>query len=784
MLEDAALDIILTTTDMLECTPVTKSQAICLDDSDLESHLSSLSDVNIAVGDLGLMPQHLAYVIYTSGSTGKPKGVLQTHQTVTNLVSAQENFTSRENPAILQYASISFDVSIQELATAWSLGARYVMTSIQEKSDFTGLVYTVAEQKISALFLPPVALSEFSEAYTAANVTLPYLDAVFAAGEQLKVTPSIRKMLKENNAKLINHYGPTETHVATEHAECLTDEDDTASIGKALNNIKLYITNNEYQLQPVGVAGELLVGGPGIARGYLNRPDLTADRFITNPFGRHTNDRLYRTGDLVRMLPDGRIKFVGRMDDQVKIRGFRVELGEIESVLVTQPTVKEAVVTVRENSVGDPRLVAYVVLKSGAVRDDSNRVLRSFLSTILPEYMLPSVFTVLDELPLTSTGKVDRKALPVPDFLAIQNDYVAPKTRIEHELAKIWQDVLGIEKVGVHDNFFAIGGHSLLTMRLINNINTSFNRSLSVTTLFHSPTIAEFSEVISLLKSEGKNCLRLMRPNNQSNLIPVFIVPGAGGSLLNMFDLSSALSSLGPVYGLQAIGLDDGLSALESVEEIARANVAEIYSVQAKGPYRIVGHSFGGWIVFEMARQMVGSGHEVTIVFLDSFAPNKGANDQRRALGLPSCDKQSIIASIIDQALGRETEEESTADLREETKLKEKIRELVHLHAAMIYEPNIVLCGVNALLIQAIENSQSTENASIEWGRFFSNSIGYETINSDHFGMLEGQFAEKIAEIVRDFIDSMIYNYGVGTGIIFNFRLSPVLEISQCGVYE
>ena len=301
--------------------------------------------------------------------------------------------------------------------------------------------------------------------------------------------------------QLINGYGPTEATVLATMCDLsqlvLEDTRPKQLIGTAFANVQTYILDGYLQPVPIGVAGELHIGGVGLARGYLNRPDLTAAKFIPNPFNKL--ERLYKTGDLARYLPDGNIEFLGRIDNQVKVRGFRIELGEIETVLIAHPQVSEAVVIDSEDIPGNKRLVAYVVTRS---KSEIKNQLRSFLKQKLPDYMIPSVFVILDALPLTPNGKVDRRGLPKPDQtrLDLEANYVAPHTQVEKSIAAVWQDVLHLENIGIHDNFFEIGGHSLIATQIISRLRQVFQMDLSVRTLFEAPTIANFAERCEIIQ--------------------------------------------------------------------------------------------------------------------------------------------------------------------------------------------------------------------------------------------------------------------------------------------
>jgi amino acid adenylation domain-containing protein len=411
-------------------------------------------------------PDNLAYVIYTSGSTGQPKGVAMPHRGLSQLLDWHEAVYPG-GLRTLQFASFSFDVSIQEMLTCWSAGGALVLIGETEKADLPQLLKRIEVKAIERLFVPFAALQPLAELVASRPSAPSALREIVTAGEQLRLTPALRAWLdRAPDCRLINQYGPTETHVVTSHAVVRHAGDGEAlpPIGRPIWNTRLHILDVRMEMVPIGAVGELYIGGAGLARGYAGRSDLTAARFVPDPFSEE-GGRLYRTGDLVRHLPDGNLAFVGRADDQVKIRGFRIEPGEIEAALSGLADVAEAVVVAREAG-GEKRLVAYVTARSGARLEAAT--LRVLLGARLPSHMVPSAFVVLDALPLTRNGKVDRRALPEPDGGSLRRAaYVAPRDETEALLCRIWSEALGVERVGVDDNFFELGGDSLLSIKVV-----------------------------------------------------------------------------------------------------------------------------------------------------------------------------------------------------------------------------------------------------------------------------------------------------------------------------
>lgn len=412
----------------------------------------------------------MAYVIYTSGSTGQPKGVLLNHRGLANVAEAQvRTFRLQHGDRVLQFSSMSFDASLFEIVMALRTGATLCLARKDDLLPGPNLLGLLQDLRITSITLPPSALAflPFQE--------LPKLQTMAVAGEACS-----REIARRwaGGRRFFNLYGPTEATIWSTMAEWI-DSDQPFSIGRPIINTKIYILDNTLQPVPVGIPGELYIGGNGLARGYLNRPELTAGKFISNPFSRSPGARLYKTGDRVRYLPDGNIEFLGRVDYQVKIRGFRVELGEIEAVLKQHPAVYEAVVLAREDQPGNKRLAAYIVLHQESA--PTVKELIGFLKEKIPEYMFPSLFMILTEFPLTPNGKIDRRGLPMPLVQqAGQEDSPGKaQTPLEKKICKIWQDIMNLDHVDMHDDFFELGGHSLLATQIIAWIRRDLDVELS-----------------------------------------------------------------------------------------------------------------------------------------------------------------------------------------------------------------------------------------------------------------------------------------------------------------
>ncbi|MDZ8084002.1 MAG: amino acid adenylation domain-containing protein [Nostoc sp. DedQUE12b] len=509
MLEDAQVSVLLTQQPLLERLPEHQAHLACLD---TDWQAISLSSQNNTITDV--QANNLAYIIYTSGSTGKPKGVALNQLALCNLILWQlQNNTISTEARTLQFAPISFDVSFQEIFTTWFSGGTLFLIGEELRRDPVALLGFLKEKAVERLFVPFVVLQQLAEVAIDSELVNSHLREIITAGEQLQITPAISQWLgKLSDCTLHNHYGPSESHVVTTFR--LPDPVENwpllPPIGKPIANTQIYILDKYLQPVPIGVPGELYIGGVSLARGYLNRPELTQDKFILNPFDETGESRLYKTGDLVRYFTDGNIEYLSRIDNQVKIRGFRIELGEIEAALSQYSDVQAACVIPREDTPGDTctersrskRLVAYVVPHQHCLLSISE--LRQFLKAKLPEYMVPNGFVILESLPLTPSGKVDRRVLPAPDLHSeLKDKYIAPRTPIEEMLAQIWAQVLKVKQVGIHDNFFEVGGHSLLATQLVSRIRNIFKVELPLRELFVAATVAELAHFIGQLQQQN-----------------------------------------------------------------------------------------------------------------------------------------------------------------------------------------------------------------------------------------------------------------------------------------
>jgi amino acid adenylation domain-containing protein len=494
MAGDSGVGVLLTQQRLADRAPSRSAVPVRLDADWPTVARESAAPLSVEVA-----PDNLAYVVYTSGSTGRPKGVSLPHRALVNLIEWHREALLGASRT-LQFASLSFDASFHEMFAAWSTGGALVLITGETQQDAAALAREVRDQRVEKAILPVSLLHHLAEeCHGRERALLGSLREVTATGEQLRVTPAVARLFEALGGCLLNnHYGPSETHVVTAHtlAGAPGGWPVYPAIGRPVANTQIHLLDGELEPVPVGIPGELYVGGVALARGYLHRPDLTAERFVPDPLGPAAGARLYRTGDRARRLPDGTLEYLGRGDQQVKIRGFRIELGEIEAVLQKCPSVSEAVVIAREDVPGERRLVAYLVPADGA--EPTPGELRAHLRKRLPDYMVPAAFVALDALPLGPTGKVERRALPAPDGVhGRRAEFVAPRTAAEQVLAVIWADVLHVERVGIGDDFFELGGHSLLATRVNSRVRDVFQVDLGLPALFNHPTVEALAEEVA-----------------------------------------------------------------------------------------------------------------------------------------------------------------------------------------------------------------------------------------------------------------------------------------------
>ena len=711
---------------------LTDLPVLCLDEATATS---------VEAGPLPLaMAESLVYVLHTSGSTGRPKGVAVPHRAVVRLV-RETGYAQFEGETFFGFAPFSFDASTFEIWGALLNGGRLVMAPAGALS-LAGLGEVLRREQVTTLWLTAGLFHQMVEEEMG---SLRGLRQVLAGGEALSAT-HVRKMLGEApGVRLVNGYGPTEstTFAACHPLSLGSVRSASVPLGRPIANTSVYLLGRDGRPVPAGVAGELCIGGDGLARGYFGRPELTAERFVPAsglPCA-VPGARLYRTGDLARWLPDGNIDFLGRLDGQIKLRGFRIEPGEIEAALAAHPDVREsAVLVAAEGASGERRLVAF-----GAARDGAKLAaesLREDLRRRLPEHMIPSAFVVVDALPLTTNGKVDRRALArraeeEPRSRG-EGEYLAPRDALEQRLALLWEELLAVSPVGVYDDFFALGGHSLLAVRLLARIARELGRELPLSVLFQAPTVEGLAALLrdgeSPPSSTAASPLVALTSGTEA---PFFCVHPIGGTVFCYRELARRLGPDRPVYALQARGLQAGEEPRERIEEIAAAYVAAISSLQPAGPYLLGGWSFGGLVAFEMARQLQAAGERVDLLALFDPTTPEGAAP-------PAPIDEATVRRVLAQDLGGLA---GLATLAGETEANPAPRERLvrlygtHLRAATSYRLSPYVGRISLFLPE-----RAHRDTAPAWTAVAAGGLDVTTVPGDHYTLLR---TPQVEEVVR-----------------------------------
>ena len=750
MLEDAQVPILLTHSS-LSLAPLIKGGW-----GDQQSFIYINQNSNITQQPLhnptsNLTPNNLAYIIYTSGSTGKPKGVQIEHKGLTNLIHAQKStFNLQPTARVLQFASLSFDASIFEIVMALATGGTLYLALKESLLPGQPLIELLRRNKITHVTLPPTVLAVLPQ------TEFPALQTIICAGEPC--TQDIVKKWKPGR-RFFNAYGVTEATVWSTVAE-ITSVNDKVSIGRPIVNTQVYILDKYLHSVPIGVVGELYIAGDGLARGYVNS---------------------IKTGDLGRYLADGNIEFLGRIDNQVKIRGFRIELGEIESVLNQHPDVQQSVVVVRENELGNKHLVAYIVKsqKASIIELDS---LKQTLKQKLPDYMAPGGFIVIDCLPLTPAGKVDYCALAGGESteVLITRGFVAPRSEAELVLEKIWVEVLGVERVGINDNFFDLGGNSLLAVQLIEQIHKQLKRYLPASALFLNPTIAQLASQLSLNDAQSWSPLVAIQPNGENP--PLFCVHPIFGVVLPYFELAHHLGKNQPFYGLQPVGIDGESTPLTRIEDMATCYIKALRTVQPNGPYFLAGWSFGGLVAFEMAQQLQSNGDEVALLaLLDTAAP---ISSNQPSIGdilkyiftvaarhiwsflldycylfIASNHKNKFVKKIVsnillrflqgDTAIANLLSDESKSQILNELTISPMLRIFqANTQAVLNYVPKVYPNRIT-LFRTNVQSQGAVHNLNLGWDALTSEKVDTHIIPGNHLNMLKTPNVETLAQQLK-----------------------------------
>jgi len=763
MLEAAQVPVILTQERLIAALPEYDGKVVCLDTDREVIARESEENPGVCTG-----PDNAAYIIYTSGSTGQPKGVIVSHGSIAgHCADVHRYYDLDSDDRVLQFASLSFDLSLEQILPTLIVGARLVMmdTSIWHTAEFHR---KILELGLTVLNLPTSYWQELAREWAdAPDLPSGIRPRLFIVGGDI-MSPDALKLWRRtpaNSIRLINAYGPTEATITATAFEiipgsCQTTAFQRIPIGRPLGNRRTYILDKYGSPVPVRVPGELHIGGAGLARGYVNRSDLTAERFIPDPFSTDHGARLYKTGDCARYLPDGNIEFMGRVDQQVKIRGFRIEPAEIEAALAQHPAIREAIVLAQEDAPGEKRLVAYVVAERESLLTAND--LRGFLEQKLPQYMVPSAFVLLETLPLMPNGKVDRRALaaagrPRPDS---ERTFVAPRDALERQLGHLWEEVLGVRPIGVRDNFFELGGHSLAAVRLFALIENRMGKRLPLASVFQGPTIEHLA---SLLRHPAKpaplSSLVAIQPGGSER--PFFLIHPAGGQVFPYVHLAHYLGPDQPCYGLQAKGLEEGQAPHTRIEDMAAYYIDALQAVQSEGPYCLGGWSMGGTVAFEMAQQLHAQGQRVALLALldtripaidEKFAEQDFEStllvDVVRYFGL-SVDPVEVLRLPRDEVLTRVLEQAKRAGLvPPELEVSQAERFVELCKADFRASRNYVLRRYpgRITLFRAIEEPEGTSpDPAFGWSEWAAGGVEVHSVPGNHANMVYAPHVEVLA---------------------------------------
>ena len=651
---DCQMPILLTQASLysIAIPPNFQGHVVCLDlDWPTISDHSSTNPIHFSTSDT------LAYVMYTSGSTGNPKGVMVPHSALVN-----HAFTMRDSlkvtscDRVLQFCTMNFDGIVLELYPTLISGATLVLRSEAIASSISEFITFIDTHEITIIGLPTAFWHELVRGMSALKMSLPRsVRWVWIGGEKVSKTLYLQWLkLVSPSVRWISIYGPTETTVNATFYDPINMgfqcDQPEIPIGLPISNVNIYILDRNHNPVPIGVTGELYIGGVGVAKGYLNRIEKTAAAFVVNPFNPDSTDRLYRTGDRGRYLNDGIIEFVGRQDFQVKIRGFRIELGEIEHVLESHPDIQQSIVIAIETQPNQKALAAYFVLSPNCLL--STAEIRSFLQTQLPSHMVPVFFIPMPSFPLTVNGKVDRKALPSPMSLeqaGDRADLVQPQDSVEEWLVELWKTLLGVPSLSVTDNFFDLGGHSLLILQMLVQIEERWTRSLPVNILFQAPTIRQLSALLQNTSPIVYDTIVAFWTEGTAS--PIFCIPGMDGHLFYAHELVYQCREKNldrPIYGLQEpLEMDHQLQS-QSIHDMAAYYVRQVQAVQPQGPYHLMGYSIGGLIVYEMAQQLQLQGQEVALLgLLDPSTPYFHHQSRPYLEELPMALRRFMTSNLI-----------------------------------------------------------------------------------------------------------------------------------------
>lgn len=787
IMNDTAMTILVTQSKLVTKLPEHQAKIVCIDrlgdalrcetllqkqtlrERDQDRDLSSEDELPIVQnGIAAVQPHNLAYVMYTSGSTGAPKGVQIEHRALVNYaITANAEYGVTSADRILQFASLNFDISAEEIYTCLTTGATLVLRTAETIEIGTFLRHC-REWQITIVSLPTAYWHELTIRLETDHHELPpSLRLVIIGGEKAAISRfRAWQQVVGQQIRLINTYGPTEATIitlCTDLSELDTDLDRLeVPIGRPLANVQVHILDLNLQPVPIGAPGELHIGGAALARGYHNRPERTATRFIPNPFSQAFSGRLYKTGDLVRARVDGNIEFISRLDRQVKIRGFRIELTEVETVVDRHPSIAQTVVIVRQDSSDDKKLIAYCVPDTRHPLPSISE-LRNFVAQTVPDYLVPAMFVLLESLPMNANGKIDLPALPTPldTRQGANTTFVAAADEIEIELTKIWQQLLGQQSIGIKDNFFELGGHSLLAVRLFSQIEQLWGKSLPLATLLQAPTIETLAQLIRQAGDAAPWPSLVLIQAGVTTKPPLFCIHPLGGNILEYYPLATYLGNDQAIYGLQSQGLDGLQPPLNRIEAMASKYIQEMLVVEPAGPYLLLGYSLGGSIAFEIAQQLQAQGKQVDFLGLldipapklDPLRPSLLKTLQIHLSNLWQLDQQERLRYVID----RFDHKFKKVDYREFfIRGLSELNSIPHMlnlidsnfQADRNYHPQVYVGDV-CLFRCRVQSVQHALYSDLGWSNLVDGTVAVYDIAGNHHGLLREPNIQSLAESLQ-----------------------------------